>query len=135
MRISDWSSDVCSSDLFIGEQAHHQAVDQAARGDRLRLAIGEDELRVLLLEQGLAERDALADIGDGEVERALDADDGVERDDQPFPGKLVHELLETAPGAAEQMIVRHEHVVEGEFGRSEEHTSELQSLMPLSYAV
>src|SRR3546814_16884263 len=25
-------------------------------------------------------------------------------------------LLETAPGAAEQMIVRHEHVVEGEFG-------------------
>src|SRR3546814_6041102 len=92
-RSSDWSSDVCSSDL--------QGDDPQAR----RVLVGdEDELRPCVADIGpviLQLRDQRARRGAGL--RQIDERDGV--------------------------------AVVGPFGRSEEHTSELQSLMRISYAV
>src|SRR3546814_8634966 len=46
MRISDWSSDVCSSDLLVGERFEHALqADRRLNGallERLALAIGRD---------------------------------------------------------------------------------------------
>src|SRR3546814_3232180 len=85
MRISDWSSDVCSSDLL----------------DQRRLLVGAADLD--------QQRDlAVAVVIVGEIGEFLALDD-------------------TEAG----------HAVRGHFVgfRSEEHTSELQSLMRISYAV
>src|SRR3546814_18556131 len=56
---------------------------------------------------------SLAHIGRGQLDGALDVHRGVQRDHHSLPRQLMHELGE----------------------RSEEHTSELQSLMRISYAV
>src|SRR3546814_5725880 len=89
MRISDWSSDVCSSDLGPSRPAGggaRVAVAAARRGPRAR---GQAEEHAPLHQQA-----------DGREHRAL---------------------------RASRLRLRE--------GRSEEHTSELQSLMRLSYAV
>src|SRR3546814_8138528 len=105
MRISDWSSDVCSSDL------QHLRLDRAAprlQHDADRLVrfvadVGED--RQFLL--GDQRRDLLDQLALLHLERDF-GDDG-------------------RPGAAPLIL--------GLPFRSEEHTSELQSLMRISYAV
>src|SRR3546814_6278034 len=84
MRISDWSSDVCSSDLF-------------AEGE----VRGDDDAGPLI---------ELAD----EVEQQLPSRAGE---------RQITELVE------------HDQVEPRQLRRSEEHTSELQSLMRISYAV
>src|SRR3546814_1327732 len=114
MRISDWSSDVCSSDL--GNQ-------HAVEGLRFRLAVAlEGAGDPLLVRLGLdhlglqVHRDALLFQPVGE------------RLDQVLVGaghELLHEL-DHRHLAAQRAVHR---------GRSEEHTSELQSLMRISYAV
>src|SRR3546814_3682871 len=117
MRISDWSSDVCSSDL-------------------LGLQIGEHEAAVLEIEDRLAERLAFAGIFDRVVEGALRRRLGADRDRQPFLRQLAHQIDEALPLFAEAVGDRHADVVEEQLRRrSEEHTSELQSLMRISYAV
>src|SRR3546814_14101610 len=61
MRISDWSSDVCSSDLPAGATAppHHRARDgehhQQQGGERARDLVGDAEIRAFV------DRDAVAD--------------------------------------------------------------------------
>src|SRR3546814_5560067 len=95
MRISDWSSDVCSSDLG--------TIDSDYRG----------ELKIIMINHGnesfpIKRGDRVAQIVPAAVQRARFAE--------------VEELDETVRGV-------------GGFGRSEEHTSELQSLMRISYAV
>src|SRR3546814_5860791 len=96
MRISDWSSDVCSSDL-----PRHAAPEPRAR----ELQAGGDEAE----HQG----DAEGDEGDRQGHhRALQHQR--DRIDQ-----LVEAFHSACPASA----------------RSEEHTSELQSLMRISYAV
>src|SRR3546814_6326562 len=99
MRISDWSSDVCSSDL---------AVDLVVRRHHRRNAGAADhflERREEILAQFAFGKRRGADIG-----AALGL---------AVPGQVL-ERREDVP--------RLEH-------RSEEHTSELQSLMRISYAV
>src|SRR3546814_3310125 len=104
MRISDWSSDVCSSDLL--------AVVRLGIPDRFQQV--ENEPRII--------EDLVVDgpvIG-----RALQQESrsGIFQDDLPRTaeqGQVVHRLQHDAERAA----------------RSEEHTSELQSLMRNSYAV
>src|SRR3546814_7443120 len=98
MRISDWSSDVCSSDLGSdparadhhrrrgGGCAHHRQFGQGTEGARRRTRQG---------------------VQGAEIQEA-----GLSRHDLP--------RLEADEDAAD---------------RSEEHTSELQSLMRISYAV
>src|SRR3546814_1237455 len=93
MRISDWSSDVCSSDL--GRQQHHGRVE-GRRG---------------LLHQ---------------VEQHPDQHGQREQ--------VVPALLDHVEDARQFLAGQAVEVVAGRV-RSEEHTSELQSLMRISYAV
>src|SRR3546814_2135714 len=113
MRISDWSSDVCSSDLG------HRAVPQNARRAQLRR----------FHEEVHADR---------------------EKEGQP-PGELVdveargdaifHIFDAVGDGEGQFLHLRRAgflHMIAGDgdaVERSEEHTSELQSLMRISYAV
>src|SRR3546814_8514717 len=92
MRISEWSSDVCSSDLLCRAE------------DRIGDAGGLDQLLLGHLRPKVAA-----------LEKALRADD---RESHMMPhagGRLRREKVAA--------------------GRSEENTSELQSLMRISYAV
>src|SRR3546814_4732173 len=142
MRISDWSSDVCSSDLAAAELVDRDdALLEEVVGDR-----GNPALVVahLVVGAGAELLDAAAQLVGGD-EAALgirqQAQDGV---DPLLPGRVV--VLAGFHGAGRQAA----HVVvaaQQEMGaaraapdfflahRSEEHTSELQSLMRISYAV
>src|SRR3546814_2925610 len=104
MRISDWSSDVCSSDLFADHV--HGAVDDLLR-DRLLAAVHDhvDEAG-----DGLA---AVLRVGQHRTLRGVSF---------TRHGSF---LFRAGPGPP---------FLSGG-GRSEEHTSELQSLMRISYAV
>src|SRR3546814_2183442 len=98
MRISDWSSDVCSSDLEDALKVLQRHVQQQANARRQRLQEPDmrDRGRKLDMPHPLA-----ADLGNRDLDTAFFADDAL----------VFHAL------------------------RSEEHTSELQSLMRISYAV
>src|SRR3546814_2091495 len=100
MRISDWSSDVCSSDLH-GEAA---AVDLVAGGE-------------------LPELEALQFVD----QRRLVADVGFVEGGRPRVDRIGKKVRVPRGGALGR--------VRREGRRSEEHTSELQSLMRTSYAV
>src|SRR3546814_9300932 len=110
MRISDWSSDVCSSDLRFAVQKH--------RRNRHHLAALD-----LVLEQRAVDR-GVADIRierRHDVERLHDVGAILARQrEEGFEGDFAFERAYRV----EQFGVR-----------SEEHTSELQSLMRISYAV
>src|SRR3546814_3170523 len=108
MRISDWSSDVCSSDLFL--LAQRQILARYAGS--LVLA--------LLLETGSRDRRAnLNTLGDSFLGPLYEA----------IPVFLLGE-----PGFRFDRC-RQDVRLRGLELRSEEHTSELQSLMRISYAV
>src|SRR3546814_5233696 len=94
MRISDWSSDVCSSDV----------------------AFGQREQRVVAPEDG---NDRARRIGDEPEKGRLIDRDAIE--------PLAVEILDD-PAQPDRQVLRRG-------PRSEEHTSELQSLMRISYAV
>src|SRR3546814_1827688 len=111
MRISDWSSDVCSSDLI------------RCAGSVLRsVSLEHVRVRVVLAGAALGEAElqgqAVARVGGAQRGFALDPAFLVEPEQalverlHAFLQRLLHRLL-----------------------RSEEHTSELQSLMRISYAV
>src|SRR3546814_16969521 len=90
MRISDWSSDVCSSDLGAGERELHQRgaveTDAAAPapviGGAEELQRGGDEvgrgrgdrLQVLAIEPAAAGERAIGAFGSDDAERAADAE-------------------------------------------------------------
>src|SRR3546814_2631034 len=96
MRISDWSSDVCSSDLQIDVQPRHRQRRRERQIVVERPEIGrQHQLRPRTRELGISARKgpALTIVEIGDEDRFID----------------LH--------------------------RSEEHTSELQSLMRISYAV
>src|SRR3546814_5136954 len=109
MRISDWSSDVCSSDLILDGAPGNRRMDEAGIerqhvvGRNLVLAVHDARHQHAIGMRGKAHIVAHANGRDDEAElaRQLAADDGE---------------------AAHQR-------------RSEEHTSALQSLMRISYAV
>src|SRR3546814_7981225 len=107
MRISDWSSDVCSSDLDGGEREPVGGGRGADPAGRAELALVE---------------------GRGEALERLDAARGFGREEFEMRQPQIEPAHDVAGiGDAGQ---------EGDAGlRSEEHTSELQSLMRISYAV
>src|SRR3546814_1261267 len=122
MRISDWSSDVCSSDL--GVHCHGRNVGIAPVPTRL------DTERTALARQQQHACRRLRDIGNGLDHPFIEgrsslarAADGVGKAN-PFVAIIVA-MLEEMLGDL--------HLEPGT--RSEEHTSELQSLMRISYAV
>src|SRR3546814_4896607 len=116
MRISDWSSDVCSSDLLV----------LAARGwyrdAGIRFTPEELALRSLHFD-GLSAASARRLIDQGHWISARRGEVLI-RENQAAPS-----LFYLAEGRA--LIQRDG----ADVGRSEEHTSELQSLMRISYAV
>src|SRR3546814_6734868 len=99
MRISDWSSDVCSSDLAVARRRGHRAVGGAL-------------LRLRVRRQSRARRD----------------------DDRRGRGCRLPRLLFPAEREV-RAVGRPRLYPAGALRRSEEHTSELQSLMRISYAV
>src|SRR3546814_10867629 len=112
MRISDWSSDVCSSDL-----------SRVARSNILALTLLGNEVRVVApptLIPPAMERMHVATF--------TDMDEGIAGADVVMMLRLQNERMDGAylPSAREYHAL---------YGRSEEHTSELQSLMRISYAV
>src|SRR3546814_2301921 len=132
MRISDWSSDVCSSDLVLLDPDPH-ALWPVARPDRRQRQVADRGCPQV----GLS---GVRRIGPGDegspsaiLEKAPDcegqeADVGVDYAAvEPFElreaGDEAH-IHRAARGAAREPGV----------ARSEEHTSELQSLMRISYA-
>src|SRR3546814_4299851 len=97
MRISDWSSDVCSSDLRIA------ARDIAEKGI-------------------LGHRDQLERVASAQAQRV----------DRGAPGEAMEAILQPL-GERESLLAPQPD--QPLAFRSEEHTSELQSLMRISYAV
>src|SRR3546814_8888843 len=129
MRISDWSSDVCSSDLVAHAQAFQvDPVVFAGLRRRQRRACHPDF--------GAAQRVGRVAVGDVR-ERGNDALCGQA---PARAGQLAFAALRVAQDprlVAEDRVGRIGERLELEFAthRSEEHTSELQSLMRISYAV
>src|SRR3546814_6986717 len=115
MRISDWSSDVCSSDLAVDDEGdepgadgeHLPGVADIADDPGHRLAVAQHRPRV-------EHRHGRGRRGCGLRRRRHEQQ---QRDRQQRPER---------PGDEGRLPAE---------GRSEEHTSELQSLMRISYAV
>src|SRR3546814_10229101 len=142
MRISDWSSDVCSSDLSDDEIRHHRQFAAAAQciardcGDPW-LAGGDDHLagpvgeEIFAVEFSVAFVSHLLDVRASSEGFLASGDDGaalavilvVRRDSL----NQIREHLHIQSVKRLRTVERDE--------RSEEHTSELQSLMRISYAV
>src|SRR3546814_7691303 len=117
MRISDWSSDVCSSDLVVemrrdaAEDGDPLALDERQR--RAGAPLRHEDQRAAQRDR----RDQRHEQSGHMIERHV-AEEAV-ADARPHGEADLGSLLQHA------MIVH----------RSEEHTSELQSLMRISYAV
>src|SRR3546814_4209230 len=127
MRISDWSSDVCSSDLNVSRD-----------GDRQRDGIIESGEREILPDQSVGgqcdpDREGHAfEVGTEkheirrlppDVRRAPRRDGDMRRDQRGRVVEAVPDHQRLAPSRGERREAR-----------SEEHTSELQSLMRSTYA-
>src|SRR3546814_2240659 len=160
MRISDWSSDVCSSDLL---RHHHLSVRGGAAGsggveddpvDAIGFAVAKQEFaerlgavveraeKIMLrhAEDGIILVDQVRLVPEAAVRIASADDRGI------MVGELVGEPADLVPvpdavdgeaiALARQCCDAVDHALL-DFGlhRSEEHTSELQSLMRISYAV
>src|SRR3546814_1502615 len=104
MRISDWSSDVCSSDLRDGLSILDQAIAHADMEGESKVTAAQ--VRDML---GLSDRGAVRRL---------------------FGHVLEGNACEVLSAVQEQHVLGVEPLA-----RSEEHTSELQSLMRISYAV
>src|SRR3546814_8124469 len=119
MRISDWSSDVCPSDLG-GLQGGEQAIDDV-RTDAWPRGVMDEYERLVFpsIERG----ECIAD-------RLL-----------PFRAGIGgNPVLRQRADRRHDVVIRHQHAARNrgmpsKCVRSEEHTSELQSLMRISYAV
>src|SRR3546814_4564208 len=109
MRISDWSSDVCSSDLGIGNHL------RAARG-----IIAAPLFRAVPLGNDI-----------GAIERVIKAAPARVRRVQRIAG-VGERHDELRPGESRDFRV---HTGGADGKRAEEHTAELQSLKRISYAV
>src|SRR3546814_1513363 len=112
MRISDWSSDVCSSDLSRGIEASKAAFKPSIN---LNALVG-------LASAGLSELfsgDALLGFGGPAISLPI------------FDGGALRSQLAKADADYDLAVAGYNQTLV----RSEEHTSELQSLMRSSYAV
>src|SRR3546814_3715955 len=109
MRISDWSSDVCSSDLTLAPALE-------SRDDCCRHKSSERVIRLSNLLRSLP----LPLLRNDTRRRSL----GSRQGHSAHGG--------AAPDWHQGWLRRHSRALEG---RSDEHTSELQSLMSISYAV
>src|SRR3546814_1196479 len=105
MRISDWSSDVCSSDLI---EASQIAVDRAKSAEVKAFA------RQMIMDHSKTSQKLEDFVTNNPVNIAIP---------------------ENMDGRRSAMIENLRKASDDEFDRSEEHTTELQSLISISYAV
>src|SRR3546814_5271952 len=121
MRISDWSSDVCSSDLDIDPARGGIGREQPAAAFT---AVVQREAADFLLDvpQARGVDQGGGHVGLGIRVEAPDADGFLGRVNLPAP-------------VGDALLERGGHADAPHLARSEEHTSELQSLMRISYAV
>src|SRR3546814_3234639 len=120
MRISDWSSDVCSSDLSLAYMLGGRAAEEmvfhdptSGAGNDIEKATGL--ARAMVTQYGMTERLGAVKLGEANSEPFMGRDMGHARDYSEQTAAAVDEEVKKL--------------------RSEEHTSELQSLMRISYAV
>src|SRR3546814_7145012 len=118
MRISDWSSDVCSSDLGFGRVVIRPAIEHRRPRHRGAVRVHQKTLTTLTSEipENIEERRHLEEVAERALHRVEPDHDHIAPQD----------LGIGRPPLADRLHVEH---------RSEEHTSELQSLMRISYAV
>src|SRR3546814_10427423 len=64
MRISDWSSDVCSSDLFIGDPLTRQTFERLPRGHHRGVADGVEVAAPEPCREAIEAQDAQMILGD-----------------------------------------------------------------------
>src|SRR3546814_3572752 len=143
MRISDWSSDVCSSDLLgavLAADLHDRAellVEQRAAhvvGAVAAPAFERDVEPEVRAERHLAQRGEGAAVGAvvvGQQQAGL----ACVADQFAQPAQALR-VFEVGRGAAEGVeALRQDRTAHALAPSSEEHTSELQSLMRIPYAV
>src|SRR3546814_3702620 len=118
MRISDWSSDVCSSDLT-------PANANEATGSVVEYEPDEEAILAELLPRNVAVQifRGLLENAASEQGSRMTAMDNATRN----AGDMINKLTITYNRTRQAAITK-------ELIRSEEHTSELQSLMRISYA-
>src|SRR3546814_5427550 len=139
MRISDWSSDVCSSDLLggalldgvehqIARQRDHRTIDRV--GHVANGGPGPQPLYGLATWIDRIDRARKAALSD--VEQGAPADSGrIVRGADDSDRARFEKQIERRPSIAVAGV----RLCPERGARSEEHTSELQSLMRISYAV
>src|SRR3546814_1069715 len=116
MRISDWSSDVCSSDLVDAEKHDAQKAGLQKEGGQYFVCHKRSDYRAGPIGKDRPVRAEL--IGHDNAR-----DDTHAKDNGKYLQPIAKEIgINASSGFQPQ-------------GRSEEHTSELQSLMRISYAV
>src|SRR3546814_7610784 len=120
MRISDWSSDVCSSDLIaIGFELGRRHIGPCKRSEAAYAIAVKGGLRL----EPLCDCRISASLRQNLIEQAAILI--VQRIGSDCLDRLEHRKLAPFHGVENRVHL----------GRSEEHTSELQSLMRISYAV
>src|SRR3546814_10604327 len=127
MRISDWSSDVCSSDLF---SMQHPSIylTYLNRFDVEELALTDDEI-LAAIETSLASQGR----GEAVIEPRMHLEPGVANGHfNVLRGALREPIDSAGVKVVGDFVDNYKHNLPS---RSEEHTSELQSLMRISYAV
>src|SRR3546814_5520007 len=135
MRISDWSSDVCSSDL--ADECYRVGVSETQSRRWIIIATGDhvtSEVRLVPASDPTAAPILVAPRQPGR-EYDVDEHDGtlfIHTNDNDPMWRLVTAPIDN-PGVWTERIAPSPHFYIT--GRSEEHTSELQSLMRISYAV
>src|SRR3546814_8344600 len=131
MRISDWSSDVCSSDLILFT-AFEDLLTARIEG---AIASGSYELGLETLQAEsftIVNRTTIYTHPGTTAETRLLT---IERKDRNRPLTLDGALAHLGDGEAALLVNAQSGRAAVQIPRSEEHTSELQSLMRISYAV
>src|SRR3546814_8162784 len=133
MRISDWSSDVCSSDLEHADEHHHrQQRDAEQPGGDPQQRIARAARRRECVAEGIA---VDAEVQCGHRWNSRRETIGASRAGSIVRGEagVVRSSLNECQDASASSLLDWAGLADG--GRSEEQTSELQSLMRISYAV
>src|SRR3546814_5343780 len=146
MRISDWSSDVCSSDLLTREEKSivigviPSEGTKSYGGKVIAYSPGND-LALIQLEEGSIPTDTFYSgaVQDGQPVTAIgypgtvDRAQGLDLQDMIEPLTPVKSNGTVSAGRSSRQFDTILHTAPMASGRSEEHTSELQSLMRISY--